>query len=175
MAAKTERGRRTNNALLLLLWLIPGFFWLFAASMTHELSEARAASERITGEVVEQEKTEYTCKDSEGRRRTCTYWTYKVQFDVHGDRITRQLQTPRFDPDYIEHVDGIDHEAQIVGTEMNLLLRSDLDYAVAPDSYWAAYTTPLFLAGGGCIAAFFVIIGIALGWERPKREEVETA
>ncbi|MEL7468308.1 MAG: hypothetical protein AAFN27_07625 [Pseudomonadota bacterium] len=175
MAAKTERGRRINNALLLLLFAIPGFFWWFAATMASDLNEARALSERITGEVVEQVKNEYSCKDSDGKRRTCTNWLYKVRFDMLGDKMTRQLMTPRFDPKYIEHVDGIDHETQTVGTTMNLLLRRDLDYAVAPDSYWAAYLTPLILAGGGCFAMLFVVVGISLGWERAKRREADAA
>lgn len=164
-----DRKRRINNALLLCLWLIPGLLWYFAAKMAIYRTEARELAEKITGEVTHQREVSYTCKGSGGKTSTCTHWLYEVRFDLNGDKMTRPLLDARFDPNYVEHTDGIDHDAHPVGAQMPLLLRKDLDHAVAPDFFWSAYLMPVVLAGFGLFVSIFVVIGIALGWERAPR------
>lgn len=168
--APKKRKRLINNSLLMCLLLIPGLFWYFAFNMTMYRAEARQLAEKITGEVVEQEEISYSCKNSDGNYSTCTHWLYKVRFELNGDQVTRQLLDARFDPDYTEHTDGFDHEAYPVGSQMPLLLRRDLGNAVAPDFFWSAYLMPVFLAGFGLFASFFVVIGISLGWERAPKQ-----
>lgn len=174
MAGKKKRNRWINNGLLLCLLLIPALFWYFAANMTIYRYEARQLAEKINGTVVEQTETEHSCKDSDGRRRTCTDWTYTVRFQVQGDQITRPLLDARFDPKYDSHTDGVDHEAHGVGATMPLLLRRDLDFAVAPDFFWSAYLMPVILAGFGLFVSFFMVVAILLGWEKaPYRSPSE--
>ena len=169
MAAK-KRNRTLNNSLLLCLMLIPGLFWYFAFNMTMHRSEARQMAEKISGEVTEQREVKYTCKDSDGDTNTCTHWLYKVRLEVDGAPVTKQLLDARFDPDYPEITDGIDHDAYPVGAQMPLLLRRDLGNAVTPDSFWSAYLMPVFLAGFGVFASFFMVIAIVLGWEAAPKQ-----
>ena len=172
MAEKKKRNRWINNGLLLCLLLIPCFFWYFAASMALSRSEARAAAVKIMGEVTEQRELAYTCKDKDRNTRTCYHWVYKVRFNLFGKQVERQLLDARFDPDYIHHTDGIDHEAHPVGAKMPLLLRQDLNNSVAPDFFWSAYLMPVMLAGFGVFVSFFMVIGILLGWEGPRTRRI---
>lgn len=168
--AKKKRSRWVNNSLLLCLFLIPGLFWFFAFNMTMHRAEARQLAEKITGEVIEQREVKYSCKDSDGNTRTCTHWLYQVRFEVDGEQVTRQLLDARFDPDYPEITDGIDHDDYPVGARMPLLLRRDLGNAVTPDSFWSAYMMPVFLAGFGVFVSFFMVIANVLGWEHAPKQ-----
>ena len=168
MTTKQRRNRWLTNIPLLCLMLIPALFWYFAANMAIYRYDARERAVEIMGEVTDQKKIDYTCEDSDGNRRTCTHWTYRVRFNVYGEQIERQLLDARFDPDYIHHTDGIDHAAHPVGAKMRLLLRQDLNNAVAPDSFWSAYLMPVILAGSGCFVSFFMVVAILLGWERRR-------
>ncbi|MEM7211361.1 MAG: hypothetical protein AAF479_05595 [Pseudomonadota bacterium] len=164
-----DRKRRINNALLLCFWLVPGLFWYFAINMALYRAEARELAEKMKGEVIHQQEVTYSCKGSDKKTRTCTHWLYEVRFDLNGDKIARPLLDARFDPKYVEHTDGFDHEAYPVGATMPILLRRDLDHAIAPDFFWSAYLMPVVLAGFGAFVSIFVIIGISLGWDRSPR------
>lgn len=168
--AKKKRNRWINNSLLLCLFLIPGLFWYFAFNMTMYRSEARQMAEKITGEVIEQREMSYSCRDSEGTTRTCTHWLYKVRFELDGEQVDRQLLDARFDPKYPEITDGIDHDDYPEGTQMPLLLRRDLGNAVTIDSFWSAYLMPVFLAGFGLFASFFMVVANVLGWEHARKQ-----
>ena len=168
MAEKKRRNRWLTNIALLCLMLIPGLFWYFAATMAISRSDDRARAVKIMGQVTDQNERRYTCKDKDRNTKTCTAWTYRVKFNLFGEQVERQLLDARFDPKYIEHTDGVDHEAHPVGAKMPLLLRQDLNNAVAPDFFWSAYLMPVMLGGFGVFVSIFMIIGILLGWEGPR-------
>ncbi len=167
---KKKRNRWVNNSLLLCLFLIPALFWYFAFNMTVYRSEAREMAEKVTGEVTEQREVEYSCKDSDGDTRTCTYWLYQVRFEVDGAQVDRQLLDARFDPDYPEITDGIDHDDYPEGAQMPLLLRRDLGNAVTVDSFWSAYMMPVVLAGFGFFVSIFMVVANVLGWEHAPKQ-----
>ncbi|MEL7468309.1 MAG: hypothetical protein AAFN27_07630 [Pseudomonadota bacterium] len=165
-----SRNRGLNNGLLLLLLILPGIFFYFGINMAVWRYEQRALAERIVGEVAEVQKNSYECKDSDGNRRTCTEWAYTVTFDFAGDTMRRPLLEVNFEADGGRFSsDEVDPEVYVAGAKIPLLLRRDLDNAVAPDLFWAAFLIPTVLLGFGTFVLIMISIAILVFWERAPR------
>ena len=152
---------------LLLLLLLPAIFFYFGGRMALYRAEQRALGEKITAEVIEQRRETFTSKGADGERRSGEHFAYTVRFDIAGDLVTRPVLEANYDPERIFHTsDEVDPKQFPVGSQMPLLMRRDLGFAVSPDLFWTAYLIPAVLLGFGAFTLLMTGAGIAIMWPR---------
>lgn len=165
-----SRRRWLGNAGIVLFWCVPLLFWFFGARMALYRIEQRELATRMPAEVARVETRSYSCKDSDGNRRTCYEHQFTVWIELNGDRVKRVVLQNNFDPEYDWHSgDEVDPETYTEGSTLPVLLRRDLGNAVAPDLFWAAYGSPVFLIGFGVFCSIFCVVTTALMWQRGPR------
>jgi len=141
---------------LWLIFLIPALLLFFGARSAIYRYEQVAASEQTTATVYEVEHQTTSYRDSDGRTQTGDEWRYSVEFEADGEVYNRYIVEPNFDLEMVWHnSDSIDPDIYAAGARIPVLLRRDLDYAVAHDDFWAIYLTPIFLLGFG---AFWLLM-----------------
>ena len=148
----TARARKGGKAprFLWLVFLIPALLLFFGARSAIWRYDQVAASEQTDAKVYEVEHETYTYRDSDGRTRSGEHWRYSVEVEVDGETFHRYIVEPNFDLEMVWHnSDSIDPDIYATGARIPVLLRRDLDNAVAHDDFWAIYLTPIFLLGFG--------------------------
>jgi len=162
MARRARSGRA--DRWLLLVFLLPALFLFFGARSALYRYEQQALSEPADAIVKKVDHETYSYRDSDGRTQSGEHWSYLVEFESDGQAFERQVVEPNFDPEMIWHnSDSIDPDIYAEGARMPVLLRRDLDYAVAHDDFWAIYGTPIFLSGFGffslliCLPVIFIL------------------
>ena len=145
----------------LLLFLIPAGFLYFGFDSLLYRYDQRAKAVPMTALVEDFRQESYTCKDSDGNRRTCYRIAYDLRLDIFGEIYHRPLLDSTFDPDDPWHTpDMISPEDYPRGGQMPVLVRPDLDFRVALDSFWSAYVLPIVLLvfGAFWLLAFSFIV-----------------
>ncbi len=133
-----------------LIFLIPALLLFFGVRSAMFRYDQVAASEQTTATVFEVEHETYSYRDSDGRTRTGEHWRYSVEVEADGKVHNRYIVEPNFDLEMVWHnSDAIDPEVYAEGARIPVLLRRDLNNAVAHDDFWAIYLTPVFLIGFG--------------------------
>jgi len=150
--AKAEGARKGGKPpkFLWLIFLIPALLLFFGVRSAIYRYDQVAASEQTTATVYEVEHQTTSYRDSDGRTRSSDEWRYSVQVEADGEVYDRYIVEPNFDLEMVWHnSDSIDPDIYAEGARIPVLLRRDLDYAVAHDDFWAIYLTPIFLLGFG--------------------------
>ena len=148
-------GRPPTRYLWLLLFIIPAGFLYFGFDSLLYRYDQRSKAVPWTATVEDYREESYSCKDSDGNRRTCRRIAYDLKLDIYGETLIRPLLDSTFDPDDPWHTpDMISPEDYPRGGQMPVLVRPDLDYRVAIDAFWSAYVLPIVLLVFG---AFWLI------------------
>ncbi len=177
MALRKKKGR--GEKWLLLVFLLPALFLFFGARSALYRYEQVQLSEQTDVTIYEVEHETYTYRDSDGRTRSGEHWRYSVELEVDGETLHRYVVEPNFDLEMIWHnSDAINPEIYAKGARLPVLLRRDLDYAVAHDDFWAIYLTPIFLLGFGffalliCLPVILIVRNPMPKMDPMKREEL---
>lgn len=164
---------------MLLVFALPALFLFFGARSALYRHEQQQLSEQTDAIVKKVDHETYTYRDRDGRTQSGEQWSYLVEFEVNGEAMERQVVEPNFDPEMIWHnSDSIDPDIYAEGARMPVLLRRDLDFAVAHDDFWAIYGTPVFLLGFGffalliCLPVIFIVRNPMPRMSPMKREEL---
>jgi hypothetical protein len=172
-------GSRLAGRLVLLMFLLPALLLFFGVRSALYRYDQRSLAEQASAEVTGVERQVYTYRDSDDVARTGEQFRYTVALDLDGETITRPIVEANFDPQAVWHnSDAINPDIYAEGATMPVLLRRDLDNAVAFDGFWAIYLTPVFLIGFGlfalliCVPAYIVLRAPMPAASPMKREEL---
>ncbi|MEM6622218.1 MAG: hypothetical protein AAF674_08330 [Pseudomonadota bacterium] len=153
--------RSLTRFLPLLLYAIPAVFLYFGINSALYRIDVRADAVPAEATVEAVYIDTYTCKDSDGNRRTCTRVAYDLILEMDGLVMQRPLLEGNFEPDEIWHSDDMIPPTDYPeGATMAVLVRPDLDYRVAIDSFWSAYVLPIVLCTFGgfwLFASIFIV------------------
>lgn len=165
--------RWIGNGALLLFCCVPLLFWFFAGRMVLYRMEQRELATPAVAEVLEIESRTVSSRSSDGRTRTSEEFRFTVLVPVNGDHVRRIILRNSYETRYEWHTwDEVDPETYPVGSDLPVLVRADLGHRVAADLFFAAWGTPIILAGFGLFVSFFCAISVALMWEKaPRRPE----
>ena len=128
----------------------------FGVRMADYRATQRALAVPIEGLVVDVETRQVVHKDEDGTW-TSTEYKYLIEFEADGAVIRRQLVAANFEPDDVWfNEDEVDPWEFADGEIVDVLVRGDLDHAISPADFWAAYLIPTILIGFGSFVVLFL-------------------
>ena len=151
------RSVLTFVIITLLLFVAVGLALIFfGVRMADYRATQRALGVPVEGLVVDVETRQVTHEDEDGTW-TSTEYKYLIELEADGTKVQRPLLAANFEPDDVWfNEDEVDPYEFADGEIVDVLVRRDLDHAISPASFWAAYLIPAILIGFGSFVVLFL-------------------